>query len=71
MKNISQKQNKLNIRKTTPANSHTGYGEWLEEFKVSSAYIKPTPYFQGNELNFNVYRKPTLLERVFKFLNRI
>jgi hypothetical protein len=70
MKNTSQTQTKLRVAKTTQPSCHTGYGEWIEEFKFGSAYIKPTPYYQHNEFNFSVYKKPTLLERVVNFLNK-
>ena len=71
MKNTSQMQNKERVSKVTHPSVATGYAEWLEEFRVSSRYLKPTPYFQGNELNFSVYGKPTLFQRVSKFLNII
>ena len=71
MENTSQTQNKLRVSKVTHPSVATGYAEWLEEFRVSSRYLKPTPYFQGNELNFSVYGKPTLFQRVSKFLNII
>jgi hypothetical protein len=29
--------------------------EWLSEFRVSSGYVKPTPYFGGNEFNTQIF----------------
>ena len=63
-------QTKLKVSKVVYPNTNTTLNEWAEEFQFGKGYIKPTPYFQNNELNFSVYKKLTLTERIFNFITR-
>lgn len=38
---------KLNIKPSTHQH-RLSYNEWVKEFRVSSGYVEPTKYFQGN-----------------------
>ena len=40
-------EKKLKV-KTINFESRLTFNEWVEKYKVSSAYIEPTKYFQGN-----------------------
>jgi hypothetical protein len=53
----------LKIRSTYIPDNHLSQDEWYKELRISSAYVKPTHYYQGNELTFN-QRSNT-----FSFLN--
>lgn len=55
----------LNIRSSCIPAHRPAQDEWCKELGVSSAYVKPTQYYQGNELTF----KPQ--ESYFSFLNLI
>ncbi len=49
-----------NLRvKVSTFKTDLSYNEWTERFRVSSGYIKPTPYFTGNPKNEYVgYTQP-------------
>lgn len=40
------------------------FNEWSEKFNVSSRYIEPTKYFQGNPSSGIVPKEPTLRETI-------
>jgi hypothetical protein len=45
------------------------YNEWVKKFKVSSGYVEPTKYFQGNPSSgFKPIEFETKLQRLLKLL---
>ena len=45
------------------------YNEWVEKYKVSSGYVEPTRYFQGNPSSgFSPIETETTLQRLFRLL---
>lgn len=40
------------------------FNEWSEKFNVSSRYIEPTKYFQGNPSSGIAPKEPTLRETI-------
>jgi hypothetical protein len=46
---------KLKVSKVTHPENRPTQSEWYEEFKVGSAYIKPTKYFDGNAFDSQVF----------------
>ena len=48
---------KLNVSKTTLPTDQPSQNEWFNELGVSKGYIKPTPYYGGNEFNTRVFLK--------------
>lgn len=45
----------LKVSKTTFPTDQPSQQEWFEQFGVASGYIKPTPYYGGNEFNTKVF----------------
>ena len=41
-------ESNLNVQSTTQPTRPLSYNEWSSKFQVSSKYIEPTKYFQGN-----------------------
>ena len=63
---------KPKVSKVVYPDSNSTLNEWTEEFKFGSAYVKPTPYFQNNELNFRVYtKKLTLLDKIDNYFRKL
>ena len=48
---------KLNVASVVYPLDKPTQDEWVSEFRVSSGYVKPTPYFEGNEFNTQVFLK--------------
>ena len=46
---------KPKVSKTTYPEKQPSQDEWFRQFGVASAYIKPTPYYGGNEFNTRVF----------------
>lgn len=44
---------KIKIRSTYHPDNRLSQDEWYKELRISTAYVKPTQYYQGNELTFN------------------
>lgn len=44
---------KLKVKTTYVPAETLSQNEWFEQLGVSSAYVKPTQYYQGNDLTFN------------------
>ena len=45
------------------------YNEWVKEYKVSSSYVEPTKYYQGNKgSGFEPMVMETKLQRFFRLL---
>jgi hypothetical protein len=45
------------------------YNEWVEKYKVSSGYVEPTKYFQGNPSSgFKPIENLTTFQRFLKLL---
>lgn len=44
---------KLKVKTTYVPAEPLPQNEWFEQLGVSSAYVKPTQYYQGNDLTFN------------------
>jgi hypothetical protein len=45
------------------------YNEWVEKYKVSSGYVEPTRYFEGNPSSgFSPIETETTLQRFFRLL---
>lgn len=43
------------------------FNEWSEKLGVSTMYVPPTPYFQGNPQNFwKTNEEPSFLSKFFK-----
>lgn len=47
MQENNQEQKKLRVKLSTFQTTLT-FNEWVEKYNVSSGYIEPTRYFQGN-----------------------
>ena len=45
----------LKVSKSTFPTDQPSQQEWFEQFGVASGYIKPTPYFQGNQFNTRIF----------------
>ena len=45
----------LKLSKSTYPTDQPSQQEWFEQFSVGSGYIKPTPYYGGNEFNTKVF----------------
>lgn len=45
----------LKLSKTTLPDRQPSQDEWFRQFGVASGYIKPTPYYGGNEFNTRVF----------------
>ena len=43
------------VSKTTYPENQPPQQEWFEQFGVASGYIKPTPYYGGNQFNTKVF----------------
>lgn len=43
------------VSKTTFPTDQPSQQEWFEQFGVASGYIKPTPYYGGNQFNTKVF----------------
>jgi hypothetical protein len=43
------------VSKSTFPENQPSQQEWFEQFGVASGYIKPTPYYGGNEFNTKVF----------------
>ena len=43
------------VSKSTFPTDQPSQQEWFEQFGVASGYIKPTPYYGGNEFNTKVF----------------
>jgi hypothetical protein len=41
-------ERELNIQSSTQPKQPLSYNEWSQKFGVSTKYIEPTKYFQGN-----------------------
>lgn len=41
-------ESNLNVQSTTQPTRPLSYNEWCDKFQVSTKYIEPTKYFQGN-----------------------
>ena len=41
-------ESNLNVQSSTQPTQPLSYNEWSSKFQVSSKYIEPTKYFQGN-----------------------
>jgi hypothetical protein len=48
---------KLKLMSVVQPTEQLSQDEWFEQFGVSSGYIKPTKYFQGNELDTRRFLK--------------
>jgi hypothetical protein len=46
---------KLNVASVAYPNDRPSQDEWVNEFRVSSGYIAPTPYFTGNEFDTQIF----------------
>ena len=46
-------EKKLKV-KTINFEKRLTFNEWVEKYKVSSAYIEPTKYFQGNPGSYRI-----------------
>ena len=46
---------KLNVASVVHPTDRPTQDEWLSEFRVSSGYVAPTPYFTGNEFNTQIF----------------
>ena len=43
------------VSKSTFPENQPSQQEWFEQFGVASGYIKPTPYYGGNQFNTKVF----------------
>ena len=60
----NQKKNKMENFKR-----ELTYNEWVEKYKVSSGYVEPTRYFQGNPSSgFKPIEMETTLHRFLRLL---
>jgi hypothetical protein len=48
---------KLKLMSVVEPTEQLSQEEWFEQFGVSSGYVKPTKYFQGNELDTRRFMK--------------
>lgn len=48
---------KLKLMSVVEPTEQLSQEEWFEQFGVSSGYIKPTKFFQGNELDTRKFLK--------------
>lgn len=61
--NIHSHQNKKEMERELT------YNEWVEKYKVSSGYVEPTKYFQGNPSSgFKPIEHETFFQRLLKLL---
>lgn len=59
-------EKKLNIQRTLPAPAdRPDCNEWVKEYKVSSAYVEPVRYYEGNVITYNGVK-----DNIFKQLKR-
>ena len=45
----------LKLSKTTYPTDQPSQDQWFRQFGVASAYIKPTPYYEGNRFDTKVF----------------
>ena len=63
---IHSHQKKIKMEKTQ---RELTYNEWVKEYKVSSSYVEPTNYYQGNPgSGFEPMVMETKLQRFFRLL---
>ena len=63
--------NKEKVSKVVVPKDRPSQQEWMEQLRVSSAYVKPVDYFKGNEFNTEILRNRTnrgLLSGIINFL---
>lgn len=46
---------KLNVASVVHPTDRPTQDEWMEQLRVSSGYVAPTPYFQGNEFDTRIF----------------
>jgi hypothetical protein len=65
-----QEETKLNV-KTSYHERELTFNEWVEKYKVSSDYVEPTKYFQGNPSSGFVPMEMSIspLERFFNLFS--
>ncbi len=63
--------NKEKVSKVVLPDERPSQQEWMEQLRVSSAYVKPVDYFKGNEFNTEIFRNRTnrgMLSGIINFL---
>jgi hypothetical protein len=46
---------RLNLASVSHPPNKPSQDDWVNEFRVSSGYVAPTPYFTGNEFNTRIF----------------
>jgi hypothetical protein len=63
---------KERVSKVVVPENRPSQQEWMEQLRVSSAYVKPVDYFKGNEFNTEIFSRNRtnrgLLSGIINFL---
>ena len=62
MKNMQMTKEK--VSKVTFPDNPISYHDWVKMYRFGSAYIKPTKFFQGNELDTRKFGKKESIPKV-------
>lgn len=63
--------NKERVSKVVHPTDKPSQEQWMRELNVSSGYVKPVNYFQGNEFNTEIFRNRShrgILSGIINFL---